>query len=326
MWARKPCTCLVPPKPGEGIGSPGIGVTDSCEPQIRWWGLNLASLEEKLRLLTAEPMLHPGAYIFNTPDPNNRADILARHRAQDLEWASLWCFWSAQLTQKFYTRLEGAGTTRHPCLKTASFNHRLKSHFGRFPSQPSRSKWLAYFWVAGSCGGLRKQRWRRGAAPLSPSGCWMRYESVESDLPRRKHFQIQPSQRGVHLRKIPEGRCTSHCCPRSLSLWTKGLESHEIEVASASVTDVTRGFWMLVKHHWDVKSIGRNSSRRVEASVKVSTLNGPCSDFGYHSICSTGFQCYSLYSTIALEDRHFLYPQREQWALISEDNALTGAS
>lgn len=128
-----------------------------------------------------------------------------------------------------------------------------------------------------------------GAAPLSPLGFWVRYESVEFDLPRRKHFQIQPSQQGLRLGKIPEERCVCHGHPRSLSLWTEGLETHGIEVASASVTDVTvtRDFWMLVKYHCDIKSTGRNSSKIIEASGKVIVLSGPYSDFGYHSICST---------------------------------------
>ena len=41
----------------EGVGSPGIGVTDSCELSCGCWELNLGPLEEQPVLLTIEPSL-----------------------------------------------------------------------------------------------------------------------------------------------------------------------------------------------------------------------------------------------------------------------------
>ena len=43
----------------EGVGSPGTGVTGSCEPPCGRWELNLDPLEEQSVLLTAEPSLQP---------------------------------------------------------------------------------------------------------------------------------------------------------------------------------------------------------------------------------------------------------------------------
>ena len=43
----------------EGVGSPGIGVTDNCELSHECWELNLGPLEEQPVLLTTEPSLQP---------------------------------------------------------------------------------------------------------------------------------------------------------------------------------------------------------------------------------------------------------------------------
>ena len=49
----------------ESVGSPGTGVTDSCELPCGYWELNLGPLEEQLEFLTAEPSLQPlGHCIF----------------------------------------------------------------------------------------------------------------------------------------------------------------------------------------------------------------------------------------------------------------------
>lgn len=113
---------------------------------------------------------------------------------------------------------------------------------------------------------------RRGATPLSPSDCWARSGSVEFDLPRRKHSQTQPDQWDLRLPRISQERCTSHCRPLSLSLWTEGLESHELGRAPARAADVavTRGFWTLTRYPCDIKLIGRNSSKPAESTVEVS--------------------------------------------------------
>ena len=52
MFCLHVCLC-------EGVGSPGTGVTDSCELPCGCWVLNLSSLEEQPGLLTAEPPLQP---------------------------------------------------------------------------------------------------------------------------------------------------------------------------------------------------------------------------------------------------------------------------
>lgn len=36
----------------KGVGSPGIGVTDSCELPYRFWELNLGSMEEQVSVLS----------------------------------------------------------------------------------------------------------------------------------------------------------------------------------------------------------------------------------------------------------------------------------
>jgi hypothetical protein len=45
------CMCVL----HEGIGSPGIGVIDSCELPCGCWELNLGPLEEQPVLLTTSP-------------------------------------------------------------------------------------------------------------------------------------------------------------------------------------------------------------------------------------------------------------------------------
>ena len=44
---------------GEGVRSPGTGVTDSCELPCGCWELNLGPLQEQHVLLTTEPLLQP---------------------------------------------------------------------------------------------------------------------------------------------------------------------------------------------------------------------------------------------------------------------------
>lgn len=171
----------------------------------------------------------------------------------------------------------------HLCLQTASSNHKLRSPLGRFPPQQFRKKWITYSWAAEICGGQRertRRHGRPGATPLSPSDCWARSGPVEFDLPRRKHSQTQSDQRDLRLPKISHERCTSRCHPLSLSLWTEGLESHELGRAPARAADVavTRGFWTLTRYPCDIKSIGRNSSKPAESTVEVSTSSGPCPD------------------------------------------------
>jgi hypothetical protein len=46
-----------PRKPEKGIGSPGTGVSNSCERQYGCWGSNLGPLEEHPVRLTTEPSL-----------------------------------------------------------------------------------------------------------------------------------------------------------------------------------------------------------------------------------------------------------------------------
>ena len=47
--------CLQSPE--EGIGSPGAGVTDGCEPLCECWELNLGPLEQQLVFLATEQSL-----------------------------------------------------------------------------------------------------------------------------------------------------------------------------------------------------------------------------------------------------------------------------
>jgi hypothetical protein len=54
--------CLVSPE--EDIGAPGIGATHGYELPSGCWDSSLASLEEQLVLLTAEPFLQHPKYIF----------------------------------------------------------------------------------------------------------------------------------------------------------------------------------------------------------------------------------------------------------------------
>ena len=48
-----------PQRPVEGIGSPGTGVIDGCEPLCGFWELNPDPLQEQLVPLTTEPSLQP---------------------------------------------------------------------------------------------------------------------------------------------------------------------------------------------------------------------------------------------------------------------------
>ena len=50
---------LVPEEPEEGIGSPGTGVTDGCEPPCGCWEQSSCPLEEQQMVLIAEPSLQP---------------------------------------------------------------------------------------------------------------------------------------------------------------------------------------------------------------------------------------------------------------------------
>jgi hypothetical protein len=43
----------------EGVGSPGNGVTDSCELPCGCWEMNLSPMDEQLMLLTAGPSVSP---------------------------------------------------------------------------------------------------------------------------------------------------------------------------------------------------------------------------------------------------------------------------
>ena len=51
-------------RPEEGVGSPEIRVTDSCEHPGRHWKLNLGLLKEKQVLLTTKSSLHPPSCIL----------------------------------------------------------------------------------------------------------------------------------------------------------------------------------------------------------------------------------------------------------------------
>jgi hypothetical protein len=53
-----------PQRPEEGVRSPGIGVTDGCEPPCGYWELNLGPLEQSV-LLTTEPSLQPWFPLFS---------------------------------------------------------------------------------------------------------------------------------------------------------------------------------------------------------------------------------------------------------------------
>jgi hypothetical protein len=57
MFCLQVCLC-------EDIGSPAIGVTDSCELPCGCWELNPSSLEEQPGLLTTEPSLQPQSYSY----------------------------------------------------------------------------------------------------------------------------------------------------------------------------------------------------------------------------------------------------------------------
>jgi E3 ubiquitin-protein ligase NEDD4 len=51
-------------RPEEGVGSPGIGVTDSCELPCGCWELNSGPLKKQPVLLTTEPSLNPTPTFF----------------------------------------------------------------------------------------------------------------------------------------------------------------------------------------------------------------------------------------------------------------------
>ena len=51
-------------RPYEGIGSPGTGVTDSCELPCVYWELNPSLLEEQPVLLATKPSLHLQAIVL----------------------------------------------------------------------------------------------------------------------------------------------------------------------------------------------------------------------------------------------------------------------
>ena len=46
-----------PQRPEEGVPSPGIGITDRCDPPCGCWESNLDPLEEQSMPLTSEPSL-----------------------------------------------------------------------------------------------------------------------------------------------------------------------------------------------------------------------------------------------------------------------------
>lgn len=59
-------TCVqCPQRPVEGVGSPGLGISDSCESLYSFWELNSNPLTEKQMLLTSEPSLQLLNTYFN---------------------------------------------------------------------------------------------------------------------------------------------------------------------------------------------------------------------------------------------------------------------
>ena len=72
---------------GEGVRSPGIGITDSCKLTYGGWELNPGLLEEQPVLLTAGPSLQPPfTLLFNMPCDFALIVVVARY---DLSGLSL---------------------------------------------------------------------------------------------------------------------------------------------------------------------------------------------------------------------------------------------
>jgi E3 ubiquitin-protein ligase NEDD4 len=51
-------------RPEEGLGSPGTGDVEDCEPPCGCWDLNSGPSEDQSVLLTAEPSLQPSLIFF----------------------------------------------------------------------------------------------------------------------------------------------------------------------------------------------------------------------------------------------------------------------
>jgi hypothetical protein len=66
MYVCVPCGYKCSQRPEEGVGSPRVGVTDSCKPPIMGthWEMNSGPLEEQQTLLSTEPSLQPLLFEF----------------------------------------------------------------------------------------------------------------------------------------------------------------------------------------------------------------------------------------------------------------------
>lgn len=65
------CACACESQKG-GVGSPGAGVTDGCEPPCRYWNVNLGPLKDQQLLLTTETSVWPPVLILSAGVSGNR--------------------------------------------------------------------------------------------------------------------------------------------------------------------------------------------------------------------------------------------------------------
>ena len=80
------CVCAQPSclESGEGVGSPGTGVTGSCELSCRCWELNSGPLEDQSVLLTVEPSLQPQQSTSRERNWQSEISLMCYHRESGL--------------------------------------------------------------------------------------------------------------------------------------------------------------------------------------------------------------------------------------------------